>query len=218
MMNKLPGLAATVCATVCAALALSLPAQAAQYSFSYIASGANLSVSGLFTTADASNSLHGYAITGISGSFSDGADKHAISGLADISGRFDDRSSASTRDNVFFPGSELSAVSIVFTVDGDKNKKVWKLWGNAPTDGSTGHHGGHESNKSDDGFSDHLSSRGDVGGNLAYAYLGKDREWTARGGMLSISAVVPEVDSYAMLLVGLGMIGFVGRRRRWPRA
>jgi MYXO-CTERM domain-containing protein len=36
--------------------------------------------------------------------------------------------------------------------------------------------------------------------------------------MLSISAVVPEVDSYAMLLVGLGMIGFVGRRRRWPLA
>jgi hypothetical protein len=31
---------------------------------------------------------------------------------------------------------------------------------------------------------------------------------------LTFSAAVPEPETYAMLLAGLGMIGFVGRRRR----
>jgi hypothetical protein len=41
---------------------------------------------------------------------------------------------------------------------------------------------------------------------------------TQYGGFVGLQAPVPEPESYAMLLAGLGALGFMGRRRKAKQA
>ncbi len=67
----------------------------------------------------------------------------------------------------------------------------------------------------DSNLGDGFSFEGLAAGSYALSFLGFSNAGGAYGGVVSaVSTPVPEPETYAMLLAGLGMIGFMVRRRR----
>jgi hypothetical protein len=67
----------------------------------------------------------------------------------------------------------------------------------------------------DANLGDGFSFEGLAAGSYALSFLGFSNAGGAYGGVVSaVSTPVPEPETYAMLLAGLGMIGFMVRRRR----
>ena len=183
------------------------PAKAALFSFDYVANATTLSdmsyeAHGTITTGSVLGSALGrtwYSITAISG-FTTGVFGGTINGM--VSGSvlpptmLTSPSSLWLYDNALAPdGPTVFALGgVAFTTPGSRE---WNLWGNSSD----------ESNVSVPGAYTLWSKV--VGAQGTY-----DVQTT---GTLTISAI-PEPETYAMLLAGLGLMGFVARRRRQAAA
>lgn len=110
-------------AAICAALALGSTANAAEFSFTYTGIDNPIAVHGLLS-ATLLNGTGDYAITGISGSFSDGA---AIAGLVGPGG-VSRQNTLFTWDNTVHAGPSLNDQGLLFTRVGDTPGREWNLW------------------------------------------------------------------------------------------
>ena len=155
------------------------------YSFDFLASG--YEAAGILTTADTLNAVNGYDILGITGSVT-GAGGGVITSLVSNPGQpFPTINYGFQYDNVLFPSAvqTLDISGVLFTTAGGA---IWNLWGNTPTDYQL----------------------------YTYSPVAVDVH-----GSMTLSAVpqltltaVPEPQTYAMMLAGLGLMGFVASRRK----
>lgn len=167
------------------ALAVAAPASAGSYSFNFLSNDSSYQVTGAFTTSDVLNSVSGYDILGITGTVF-GAGGGSIDSLV-------------TNPNQPFQTTDYSLGFIYDNVlfpSGAPQLDIggvlfttggtlWNLWGNNSTDYE-------------------LYSYGSTNG------LGTSID---THGTLSPSPI-PEPETYAMLMVGLGAIAAVARRRK----
>ena len=65
-------------------------------------------------------------------------------------------------------------------------------------------------------FSDLVDGEGRIGPHLKVGFLVNANDQSPTGSLLSanITPAIPEPETYAMMLAGLGLLGFVARRRR----
>jgi hypothetical protein len=141
-----------------------------------------------YAASDASLAAFGTITTGAAGnvtSITGFVGTHAITGLLGLS----DLSTHSTGyfiyDNTVYAGPSLSTPGLLFSVAGDATGQEWNLWGT-----------------------------GGVTGALASAVSGVGYVTETTGALFLATAAVPEPETYALMLAGLGAIGLIARRRK----
>ena len=182
-----------------AVLFMASPAKANSFSFDFLSSDHSYEAKGIITTANTTNGISngsslGYTITGITGNVL-GAFGGVITSLVTNPAQpamFTNYGIGFMYDNVAFPSSPNLDIGGVLFTTGAGN--VWNLWGNSPTGP-----GNYEL------FSWTAATGGSVG-NWARAI--------DKHGDLTVASPVPEPQTYMMLLAGLGLMGFVARRRQ----
>jgi len=181
-----------------ALLGLASSAQANSFSFDFLSSDHAYQVIGTITTADTTNGISngnslGYDILSISGSVI-GAYGGTITSLVTNPSQpamFTNYGVGFMYDNVSFPSSPtLDIGGVLFTTG---TGTIWNLWGN-----SAQAPGNYEL------FS--WTAAGGTVGNWAGAI--------DKRGDITVASPVPEPQTYMMLLAGLGLMGFVARRRQ----
>jgi hypothetical protein len=178
-----------------AALFMASSAKAAVYDFTYLSSassGYSYDVSGLLTTSNVLNALGGYNITNISGAvFGTGGGvinslvSNPTPGVAYNNG-------VAIYDNVLFPTSSphLDNAGVLFTT---ASGNTWNIYSLLPFNNSS----------TDYALFSYVSANG-------------TRLLDPLNGTFFLSYVsnVPEPSTWAMMLGGLGLIGFMSYRRR----
>lgn len=152
-------------------------ANAASYSFSYLANDNSYQVNGILTTADILNAVSGYDILGISGSVT-GAGGGTIASLVNNPAQpYPTNNGSYLYDNNLFPSAspQLNNNGVLFTTSGGT---VWNLYSISPTTYEL------------------------------HSYIGVQKAGTFQ------LAPVPEPETYAMLLAGLGLMATIARRRK----
>jgi hypothetical protein len=168
-----------------AALVAATPANAASYSFNFMSSDNIYQASGIITTADVLNSVSGYDILGISGSVS-GAGGGSIDSLVG-----NPNPSHLTTDysvGFIYDNVLFPSSSQKLDIGGVLFKTggtIWNLWGNSSKDYELYSYGS----------TNGLGIKVDTHGSFS-------------------TSPVPEPETYAMLMAGLGLMGFVARRRK----
>ena len=168
-----------------ASLTLAASVQAASYSFNFLSTDSLYQVSGVFGTSNTLNSVGGYDITSITGLVT-GLGGGMISALViNPNQPLVTTNFGFNYDNVLFPTLTLNPVMNTNGVlfDTASSGKRWNLWGNALGDYELYSYAGGT-----------LNTAIDVHGNLSIA-------------------AVPEPETYAMMLAGLGLMGFIARRK-----
>ncbi len=161
-------------------------AVAGDYSFDFVASG--YEVNGTFTTSDTLNAVNGYDIVGISGEVTGLGGGDITSLVLNPNQPYPTVNYGFSYDNVLFPAAaqKLDINGVLFTTT---SGAIWNLWGNSATDYQ-------------------LYSYGPVAVDVHSTSL------FMVAVPANIMAAVPEPQTYAMMIVGLGLLGFVARRRK----
>ena len=174
-------------ALLSALISLAGAANAGQYSFDYKAGGYD--VSGLFTTSNVLNSVNGYDITGITGTLTGtgGGTINSLINNPNGANPTTDYTLGFVYDNVLFPNktTSLDIDGVLFTTKSGNTTSTWNLWGTA------------------------------TGGYELYSYTANNggiADVVASASSLTVTAV-SEPDTNSLLLGGLALVGFVGRRR-----
>jgi hypothetical protein len=173
---------------VSGALAASAAATAASYSFDFMANNSSYQVSGILVTEDVLNGVGGYNIVGISGAVSGSGGGAITSLVANPNSPNPVTQFGYIYDNNLFPSfsPQLSNPGVLFTTTSGNR---WNLWGNSPQDYT---------------LHSYAFSQGNPGSGTG----GQEIHGTFT------TAAVPELESYAMMLAGLGLMGAIARRRR----
>ncbi len=161
-------------------------AVAGDYSFDFVASG--YEVSGTFTTSDTLNAVNGYDIVAISGEVSGLGGGDIASLVLNPNQPYATINYGFIYDNVLFPtaAQKLDVNGVLFTTT---SGAIWNLWGNSATDYQ-------------------LYTYGPVAVDVHSSSL------FMVAVPANIMAAVPEPQTYAMMIAGLGLLGFAARRRK----
>ena len=181
-----------------ALLVVASPAKANNYSFDFLSTDHTYEVIGNITTANVTNGISngsslGYNITSISGSVN-GAHGGSINSLVSdpiAPSMVTNYGIGFMYDNVLFPTPpNFDIGGVLFTAG---NGSIWNLWAN-----SANGPGNYEL------FS--WTAAGGTVGDWGHA--------VQEFGNLTVTSPIPEPGTYMMLLAGLGLMGFVARRRQ----
>jgi hypothetical protein len=159
-------------------------AKATVISYTFAATDSSYIVSGVLTIANALNAVFGHDFISINGVVT-GVGGGNISGLVGNPNQpFPVVNSGFQYNNVGFDGDpHLDKNGVLFSTT---NGSLWNLWGNGP--------GAYELFK----YADVNGPQVDTLGTLSTE---------------QISSAVPEIDTWAMMLLGFGMVGFFAYRR-----
>jgi hypothetical protein len=174
-----------------AALFMASSAKAATYEFNFLSNNLTYDVGGFLTTSNGLNTVGGYDISSITGAVFGTGGGLITSLVSNPNQPLPYNNGFAIYDNVLFPTSSphLDNAGVLFTT---ANGNTWNIYSLIPFNSST-----------DYALFSYVSANG-------------TRLLNPLSGtfILSQVAVVPEPSTWAMMLGGLGLIGFMSYRRR----
>ena len=159
-------------------LLMASSANAADYSFDFVANDSSYSVSGILSTANVQNAVSGFDVTSITGTVS-GFGGGAITALVTNPGQpYPTNNGAFIYNNVLFPATApvIDNNGILFQT----GASTWNLYSYSAN---------------------------------SYALYSWENGVGEKLGNMSIAAV-PEPETYAMMVAGLGLLGLMVRRKK----